>query len=337
MTSSLSGEDAPSGEDVSSQTAGSTGCNLHDTPNAFPFMAGLYAGSDTSCSSFVNAFVLRFLDPTGAVINTDIVCSSSLDELVTMARTLAGVVWEPPAGFAGTDSGYDLCAESCAAQSTVVRPGAAAGCGLGLVAPAAASAESRAALVRLYEATGGAGWDAGPEGDRRAWLDGDDPCRWNGVNCNVDGSVRELVSISMQADVEFHTGDGYRRITGTIPTEIGTLTSLSVLMLGANALSGTLPTELGLLTSLWALVLQGSQYIGPAAIDDSRMGNQISGTLPTELGRLSQLTQIALYHNRLSGTIPAEAFGTLTSMVGLRLGQNAISGSIPSQVCVTLA
>jgi hypothetical protein len=52
-------------------------------------------------------------------------------------------------------------------------------------------------------------------------------------------------------------------LIGTIPTEIGLLTSLTVLITGANydrtgGLAGTIPSEIGLLTSLTYLVFSKS-------------------------------------------------------------------------------
>ena len=87
-------------------------------------------------------------------------------------------------------------------------------------------------------------------------------------------------------------------MSGTIPAEIGYLTSLTWLALAANQLSGTIPVELGNLTRLEDLFLGG---------------NQLSGTIPAEIGYLTSLTWLALAANQLSGTIPAE-LGKLTSL-----------------------
>ena len=68
---------------------------------------------------------------------------------------------------------------------------------------------------------------------------------------------------------------------------------MQTLTLYGNQLSGTLPTELGQLSSL--------QYLGLGA-------NSLSGTVPTELGRLAtSLTDgLYLWRNRLSGTLPSQ-------------------------------
>ena len=55
---------------------------------------------------------------------------------------------------------------------------------------------------------------------------------------------------------------GYNSLQGTIPTELGLLTSLQVLYVYDNSLQGTIPTEFGLLTSLQDLILSGNSLQG---------------------------------------------------------------------------
>jgi hypothetical protein len=40
------------------------------------------------------------------------------------------------------------------------------------------------------------------------------------------------------------------KLGGTVPTEIGKLTKLEILLIGENGLNGALPTEIGMLTNL---------------------------------------------------------------------------------------
>lgn len=68
-----------------------------------------------------------------------------------------------------------------------------------------------------------------------------------------------------------------KAITGTIPSAFGKLTQLEWMLLGDAAdLTGPLPSELGSLSLLSILEFQGSG---------------ITGTVPTELGRLNELGQ----------------------------------------------
>ena len=160
-------------------------------------------------------------------------------------------------------------------------------------------ADDRAALEALYDATNGANWSSNDN-----WKTDEPLGQWFGVRINnSDGRVTRL-------DLS------YNQLSGTIPAELGNLSSLTELELGGNQLSGTIPVELGNLTRLTTLDLN---Y------------NQLSGTIPAELGNLSSLTTLRLDDNQLSGTIPAE-LGNLTSLTWLELAGNQLSGTIPAEL-----
>lgn len=81
-------------------------------------------------------------------------------------------------------------------------------------------------------------------------------------------------------------------ITGSIPSSLGLLSTLTKLDLRESRLTGTIPSQLGLLTSLTTLLLAG---------------NELSGTLPMELGNLSLLTQLSVEGNTdMDQVIPEE-------------------------------
>ena len=67
--------------------------------------------------------------------------------------------------------------------------------------------------------------------------------------------------------------------------------SLSWLILGRNRLTGTIPPELGGLSSLTLLYLDN---------------NSLTGPIPPELAGLSGLLTLNLSNNELSGPIPPE-------------------------------
>ena len=66
-------------------------------------------------------------------------------------------------------------------------------------------------------------------------------------------------------------------MTGSIPTQLGSLSNLTSLAVSGNQLTGTIPTELGNLSNLTFLYLHQ---------------NQLTGTIPTELADLSNLTEV---------------------------------------------
>ena len=184
-------------------------------------------------------------------------------------------------------------------------------------------ADDRAALEALYDATNGANWSSNDN-----WKTDEPLGQWFGVRINnSDGRVTRL-------DLS------YNQLSGTIPAELGNLSSLTELELGGNQLSGTIPVELGNLTRLTTLDLNYNQLSGtiPAELGNlTRLttlrldDNQLSGTIPVELGNLTSLTTLRLDDNQLSGTIPAE-LGNLTRLTWLELADNQLSGTIPAEL-----
>ena len=106
------------------------------------------------------------------------------------------------------------------------------------------------------------------------------------------------------------------QLSGPIPFELGSLSSLQSLDLSSNELFGTIPPELGGISSLIALSLRG---------------NELSGMIPPELGGLSSLLYLDMGSNQLYGTIPSE-LGNLSSLQSLSLVNNQLSGSIPPEL-----
>ena len=116
-----------------------------------------------------------------------------------------------------------------------------------------------------------------------SWSSGD-ACsdHWVGITCDGGGSVVRLQLT-------------YIGLRGTIPSEVGALSSLSVMELRFTSLSGTLPPSLGRLT---ALVQLGLGY------------NSFSGQLPSELFLLTRLSgSLELFNNPISGTLPCQVRG----------------------------
>ena len=90
-------------------------------------------------------------------------------------------------------------------------------------------ADDKTALTAFYNATGGANWTNNTD-----WLSDEPLGDWHGVDTNDDGRVITLVLSN-------------NNLTGSIPTEIGKLSALTVLNLSENNnLTGSIPTEIGL-------------------------------------------------------------------------------------------
>jgi Leucine-rich repeat (LRR) protein len=78
-------------------------------------------------------------------------------------------------------------------------------------------------------------------------------------------------------------------------------------------MSGTIPTEFGLLTTLKEI---------------NMAGNSIQGSIPTEICRLKYLEIFALDQNFIEGALP-ECFANLIRLEGLGLGDNLMTGKLP--------
>ncbi|MCD4794877.1 MAG: leucine-rich repeat domain-containing protein [Bacteroidales bacterium] len=160
-----------------------------------------------------------------------------------------------------------------------------------------ANEQDSLALVALYNATDGDNWT-----NNTNWLTGN-VADWYGILLDGNGRVTRILLL-------------YNQLTGSIPAEIDSLTSLTELYLAHNQITGSIPAEIGNLTNLTVLWLQV---------------NQLTGSIPTEIGNLTSLTEFYLYDNQLTGSIPTE-IGSLTSLTHLYLQSNQLAGSIPAEI-----
>ncbi|HET7117907.1 MAG TPA: T9SS type A sorting domain-containing protein, partial [Hanamia sp.] len=202
------------------------------------------------------------------------------------------------------------------------------------------------ALVDLYNSTNGAGWT-----NHNNWLTTAPLSTWYGVildnnnrvirldlpgndlNGNLPSSIGNLTQLQLLLLDD-------NQLSGSIPASIGNLTDLQQLFLLSNQLSGSIPSELGNLTQLQQLLLNSNQLSGSIPSELGNLtnlqqlvlaGNQLSGSIPSSLGNLKNLQLLALSVNQLSGSIPSE-LGNLTNMQRLTLDNNQLSGSIPASI-----
>lgn len=188
------------------------------------------------------------------------------------------------------------------------------------------SLTQRELLTLFYEATNGAQWQ-----NNLNWVS-DVPIElWHGVY-TADGQV---IRLSL----------GSNGLQGSIPPELGLLSSLRTLRLGGNwGLSGPLPEELFDLASLEELDLYRVGLGGPLPAGIAKLtslevldltGTGLGGPIPPELGELANLRSLALGYNDLIGEIPPE-LANLTKLEGLGIWRNELSeyrpnwGSSPS-------
>jgi Leucine-rich repeat (LRR) protein len=216
-------------------------------------------------------------------------------------------------------------------------------------------ASERAALIAIYNSTGGDDWKNN-SGWKTAPLDGDgfampgSESGWYGVTVTAD-KVKQLYLLN-------------NGLSGSIPPEIGDLAGLSALNMSSNSLSGSLPAQLFTLTGLTNLNLSSNSFSNitlndflpltnlnnlemsscnisgaiPAAIanlaDLSYLllnNNNLSGSLPPELGNMSKLSYLWLSGNNITGAIPPE-MGNMTQLSSLNLNSNSLGGTLPAEL-----
>jgi Leucine-rich repeat (LRR) protein len=222
-------------------------------------------------------------------------------------------------------------------------------------ASAAISSVERDTLIVLYNATDGDNWT-----DNSGWktppLDSDGfampgtESNWFGITVassqvkmidlngnGLSGTIpSELGSLSKLESLALADN----QLTGSIPADLGNLSELEVLFLYNNQLSGSLPETLGTLLKLTTLYIDDNQLSGPipdsfANLSEvtvlSASNNQLSGIIPSGLSTLPKLLRLMLSSNQLTGSIPVE-FGSISTLIELNLSQNSLTGPIPEEL-----
>jgi len=206
-------------------------------------------------------------------------------------------------------------------------------------------ADDRAALLTLYDSTGGASWK-----NASNWLSSEPVSKWFGVSVDSDGRVRSLVlpDNGLEGEIPAALGDlrtlqvldlSSNALNGPIPAELGDLSSLNTLRLDENGLSGVIPAELGGLVELANLLLDENEFRGQIPAQLGNLGrlrflglseNALTGGIPEEFGNLKRLRYLLLSRNGLTGHIPS-SLGSLAQLRHVAIEDNALTGGIPDE------
>jgi len=210
----------------------------------------------------------------------------------------------------------------------------------------------RYALATFYFATDGpVSWKD------TSWLQ-DDECSgdfWFGISCNEGNEVRAIAfgrscfvewrpgwskyfkcSLTRHTPVSSHSIDGHG-LVGSIPPEVGHLSSMENLVLKHELLTGEIPSSIGHLSSLLQLGLYHNKLSGTIPFEMFRLknlqylnlqDNDLMGTLSPQIEFLGDLETLVLEENKFEGYLPFENLAR-TSVKLLGLGKNQFSGSIP--------
>ncbi|ONK81665.1 uncharacterized protein A4U43_C01F31630 [Asparagus officinalis] len=167
-----------------------------------------------------------------------------------------------------------------------------------------------------------------PGGSLTNWnSSGQDPCHWNGVTCKQS----TVVSLSLPKN----------GLLGTLPSSLGSLTSLRHINLRSNRLYGSLPPEIFRPRSLQSLVLYGNSLSGslPSEIGSlvslqmlDLSYNLLNGSMPISLIRCKRLRTLVLSHNNFSGSLPLGLGTSLSALESFDVSFNRLTGAIPSDI-----
>jgi Leucine-rich repeat (LRR) protein len=111
-----------------------------------------------------------------------------------------------------------------------------------------------------------------------SWYDKPNECQWVGVDCQNTSAVKGLVLRG-------------KRLSGTIPDDVGLLTGLTVFNVGITNLVGSLPSSIG----LWTSLTKFDAFI-----------NKLVGSVPSSIGSWTNLTEFTVAFNTFTGTVPRE-------------------------------
>lgn len=188
-----------------------------------------------------------------------------------------------------------------------------------LLVLATATADDSAIMSKLL-----GGFSSNPQG----WSSRTSYCKWSGVSCDSSSYVTSIDLASMS-------------LSGTLPSDLSSLSRLKSLSLQRNSLSGSIPSfaNLALLQEIFlndnnftdvpSGVFEGLTSLQTLSISNNR--NLQPWTIPQDLTQSSGLVTLHASGANIIGPMP-DFFGSLPSLQNVRLSYNNLNGSLPASL-----
>ena len=126
-------------------------------------------------------------------------------------------------------------------------------------------------------------------------------------------------------------------LAGTIPSQLGAITSMTYLFLFGNSLTGTIPSQLGNCKSLAYLsgfipssILSLPKLVSIDLSDNRLLCGNVSSLFSNSTSK--SLQYVLLSSMSLTGSLPSSLF-SLPQLDTLILSSNCITGTLPSSIC----
>ncbi|CAI8618564.1 unnamed protein product [Vicia faba] len=163
------------------------------------------------------------------------------------------------------------------------------------------------------------------------WSSDTPSCQWTGITCDSSKRVTEIRLSSLN-------------LAGTLPSDLNSLTQLTVLDLRNNSLSGSFPS-LANLSSLKTAYLGANKFtsVSSAAFSGLTLLQELyfdhnsdlsQWEFPNELTQSSSLTTLDLSSSMINGNLP-DIFGNFSSLTSVRLSFNNFTGGLPNSLAAS--
>jgi hypothetical protein len=162
-------------------------------------------------------------------------------------------------------------------------------------------------------------------------------CDWFGIRC-LNGSVTDIQFF----DYDNNVGNSF---IGTIPPDIGLLTSLSRFAVRATESrnmilpennTGTIPNAVPskIPNNVIGTIPESISHCSQMSLFDIA-GNSVIGTLPSVLGQWTDLLMFDVSQNKFTGNIP-ESIGNWSQVVTASFFSNDFTGIMPTEICANI-